>query len=79
MVIVLLFAAECQLGAFIKLVCISLSRNIHHYEVFSCSVKVVWTLHLLVIIVICIRVNAHITVISSLDGAIIESIYGEAH
>jgi hypothetical protein len=40
-IVILLFAAECQLRALIKLVCISLPRNIHHDKVFSCSIKFV--------------------------------------
>ena len=40
-IVILLFAAECQLCALIKLVRISLPRNIHHDKVFSCSIKFV--------------------------------------
>jgi hypothetical protein len=30
----LLFATQSQLGAFVKLVSVSLSRNVHHHQVF---------------------------------------------
>lgn len=59
MVIVLLFAAECQLGALIKLVGITFPRDIHHDEVFSCGIKLIWAT-----IVVVSMIDAHIAVVA---------------
>lgn len=40
-IIIRLFTAQCQLCAFVKLVCEAFSRNIHHYDVFVCGVVVI--------------------------------------
>ena len=38
-VVVLLFTAEGQLGAFVELVCVALARNAHHDKVFAAIVE----------------------------------------
>ena len=89
MVVILLFAAERQFCTFIELLCISFSWNIHHDQVFSQVVEVIWTsgrvgsVYLLyflfcVTYIISTGVHSHITIVSRLStiiGSISNSSY----
>lgn len=39
--VVLLLAAQGQLSAFVELLCVALSRNVHHDDVFTAVVEIV--------------------------------------
>lgn len=73
-VVILLFAAKGQFCTFVELVSISLSRYVHHDEVFSCSIIFI---RATIIIVICLVV-AHVAAIAC-NGAVVETTDCQTH
>lgn len=72
-IIVLFLAAQSELGAFIQMLCVSLSRNVHHNEIFSKVVKFIsWagTFHIVISVVYATGVHPKVAVVCSLSCSI---------